>query len=168
MEARMNQDKLMGLESPGDQKIPVQARTWDATRRALWRSKVAWDIALREANAILARCRHVEDCPAQSDETAVCQMPQPASKKPRRAATNGCPDRELRLSMLVILNAAREFAPLNASRLAEGPYFAPSREHFSNVIAELAACQAELAAINSEFEGSIVEIKNSTDSSTLG
>ena len=126
-------DKLMGLVTPGDQKVMVSIRHWDGQKRALWRSKYAWDIALKEATNLLGRCAHMTGCEAKTVETASC-LPD-------------CPDRELRLAALVILSAARQFAPLNAKQLANTPYYTPSREHFSEVVAELGACQAELEAL---------------------
>src|SRR5271157_5841857 len=129
----MDNAKLQGLVTPGDQKVNVPVRHWDGMKRQLWRSKISWDIALKETSNLLARCAHMEGCPAKTSETAPC-LPD-------------CPDRELRMSALVILNAARQFAPLNATR-SEGPYYAPSREHFSEVISELGACQAELEALD--------------------
>jgi hypothetical protein len=136
----MDNAKLMGLSTPGDQKVPVPVRTWDAAKRALWRSKISWDVAMKQTAGILERCAHMEGCPAQTSETATCLA--------------DCPDRELRMSALVILNAARQFGPLDAKRLAEGPYFAPSREGFSDMVAELAACRAELA----ELKGTPIEL----------
>ena len=129
----MNDDKLMGLVTPGDHKVLVAVRHWDAQKRALWRSKYAWDIALKEATNLLGRCAHMTGCEAKTVETASC-LPD-------------CPDRELRLAALVILSAARQFAPINAKQLANTPYYTPSREHFSEVVAELGACQAELEAL---------------------
>lgn len=129
----MDNQKLMGFVSPDDKKVPVPIRHWEGMKRRLWHSRVAWEIALKEAANLLGRCAHMEGCAAKTDETAQC-LPD-------------CPDRELRLSALVILSTARQFGPLDAIR-AEGPYFAPSREHFSEVVAELGACQAELAALD--------------------
>ena len=51
------------------------------------------------------------------------------------------------MSALVILNAARQFAPVDARQLAKAPYYAPSREQFSEVLGELGAAQAELKAL---------------------
>jgi len=129
----MDNEKLMGFVSPDDKKIAVPIRHWDGMKRRLWHSKIAWEVAMKEATALLGRCAHMEGCSAKTDETVSC-LPD-------------CPDRELRMSALVILNAARQFAPLNAIR-SEGPYYAPSREHFSEVISELGACQAELEALD--------------------
>jgi hypothetical protein len=133
MSGSKTDDKLMGLITPGDQKVSVFVRHWDAQKRALWRSKYAWDIAMKEATNLLGRCTHMAGCEAQTSETAPC-LPD-------------CPDRELRLAALVILNAARQFAPVDAKEAANAPYYAPSREHFSEVLSELGACQAELVAL---------------------
>ena len=129
----MDPAKLQGFVSPDDKKVPVPIRHWEGMKRRLWHSGGAWEIALKEATSLLARCAHMEGCEGKESETAQC-LPD-------------CPDRELRLSTLVILSAARQFAPLDAIR-SEGPYYAPSREHFSEVISELGACQAELAALD--------------------
>src|SRR5271157_6549967 len=130
----MDNAKLQGLVTPGDQKVNVPVRHWDGMKRQLWRSKISWDIALKETSNLLARCAHMEGCPAKTSETAPC-LPD-------------CPDRELRMSALVILNAARQFAPIDARKASEGPYYAPSREHFAEVMAELSACQVDLAMLD--------------------
>jgi hypothetical protein len=135
----MNNDRMMGLATPGDEKVSVFVRHWDGVRRQLWRSKVAWQIAVQEAASILEKCRHVETCPGKADEKVAC--------------VSACRDREMRMSALVILTAARQFAPLDAKRLAEGPYYAPSREHFSEVIADFMACQAELEELRKASQG---------------
>ena len=124
---------MMGFVTPGDQKVSVTVRDWDGMRRALWRSRHAWEIAMREATGLIARCAHMEGCPAKTDEKVPC-LPD-------------CPDRELRMSALVILSAARQFAPLDARRQADGPYYAPSREGFSETMAELGACQVEIGVL---------------------
>ena len=125
--------KMMGYESPDDKEVKIRTGHWNALKLALWRSKYAWDIALKQAEVIEEACKHAPECPAVADETAICLAE--------------CPDREIRMSTLVILNAARQFAPVDARQLAKQPYFAPSREHFSEVIAELGIAQAELEAI---------------------
>jgi hypothetical protein len=51
------------------------------------------------------------------------------------------------MSALVILGAAQMLTPISARKIAEEVYFAPSRERYSEVIAELAAAQAELEAL---------------------
>ena len=125
--------KLLGWESPDDKDVKIKLGHWNAMRLALWRSKYAWEIVVKQAEAIEEACKHAEGCPATDDETAVCLAE--------------CPDRETRMSALVILNAARQFAPVDARQLAKQPYFAPSREHFSEVVAELGVSQLELEAI---------------------
>jgi hypothetical protein len=125
--------KMLGWESPDDKKVQVPQGHLNAQKLALWRSKVAWDIAVRQAEEIVDACDHDPECPALTSETGIC-LP-------------GCRDREIRMSALVILNAARQFAPIDARQLAKMPYYAPSREQFSEVLGELAATQAELEAI---------------------
>jgi hypothetical protein len=129
----MDSKKMQGYESPDDKKVPIQVGYWNAQKLALWRSKVAWEIAERAAEEILERCEHVDSCLARVDETKPCAP--------------DCPDRETWMSALVILSAARQFAPVSATKLAKAPYYAPSREHFSEVLAELAAAQAELETL---------------------
>ena len=122
--------KLMGFETPADKKVPIRSGDWDAMKLALWRAKSSCETVAREASDLLESSKHADGCPGKDDETKPCLA--------------ACPDREKRLSALVILNAARQNAPVDAKKLADGPYFAPSREHFSEVIAELAAAQIEI------------------------
>jgi hypothetical protein len=140
----MNSSKMMGFSTPGDQKVPIAVRDWNALRLALWRSKVSWEIAAREAADIIDRCAHAEGCPGKEDETMPCLSNRYESQVIVRP---GCPDREQRMSALVVLNAARMFAPIDARKAANDPYMAPSREYFSEVMAELAAAQIELEAL---------------------
>lgn len=122
------QQKMMGYEIPGDEKVPVPVRDWNAQKLALWKSRELATIAAREAELILNLCRHERRCPGIMNETESCVAE--------------CPDRETRMSALVILNAARQLAPADARKPAE-PYYAPSREYFSEVMAALAAAQVE-------------------------
>ncbi|GAG38672.1 unnamed protein product, partial [marine sediment metagenome] len=124
--------KMMGLKVPGDESVSVPSRHWFAMKLALWRSKAALDIAQRAAKDIVDACKHEPECAGKTNELEVCRP--------------GCPDREIRLSALVVLNAARQFAPI-VTKPADAPYYAPSREHFSEVLAALAAAQAELESI---------------------
>lgn len=153
----MDPRKMMGFDNPGDQKVPVTVRDWSAMKLALWKSKDALEIAKREATAILDGCMHAEGCPGSEDETQPClsdlyeKSPRGGDEtelqyeaRPGVRVQEGCPDREFRMSALVIINAARMFAPVNARRLANEPYFAPSREKFSEVLAELSVAQVEL------------------------
>jgi hypothetical protein len=128
----MHPAKMMGFVDD-KKKVSVDERWWAAAKLALWRQKVAWTIVQRQAESILAGCRHEAGCEGQTNESASCRP--------------GCPDLEARLSALVIVNAARQFSPIDARKLAEAPYTAPSREYFSEVVAELVACQAELEAL---------------------
>ena len=124
---------MMGFETPADQRVAVPVRHWNAMKLAIWRSQWAWEIATRAAVELVDRCHHAEGCPGVHVETEPC-LPE-------------CPDREQRLSALVILNASRMFAPVDAKKIANEPYFAPSREHFSEVLATLVAAQTELEAL---------------------
>lgn len=167
---------MMGMEAPGDQIVPIKAREWQGMKLAAWRAKVALEIIERAAAESLPKCRHVDGCPGATDSTAPCVKdayetvadietePQPPfdptlgadyrdlrtsfGVKSARLISSGCPDRELRMSLLVILNAARSFAPINARRPAGEPYFAPSREYFSEVMAELGALQLTADAMS--------------------
>jgi hypothetical protein len=127
----IDQRQTLGLDP--EKKVQIDTRVWFGQKLALWRSLVAWDIAFKRATEIIARCRHAEDCPGATDEQESC--------------LESCPDRDNRLDALVILNAARQFAPISGSKLANQPYLPPSREYFSDVIAQLAACQAELEVL---------------------
>jgi hypothetical protein len=126
--------KMMGLDVPADQKVAIPARTWSAVKLAMWRSRTGWEIALRAAVDMVQRCAHTEGCPGEANETEPC-LP-------------SCPDREQRMSALVVLNAARMFAPVEARKPAGEAYSAPSREFFSEIVGELLALQAELEALH--------------------
>lgn len=129
----MDAKKLMGFETPGDKRVAVPVRDWDAMKRGAWRSRISWEIAVRQALDILMRCEHSEKCPGFESELEPC--------------LSSCPDREIRMSALVILNAARAFAPVDARRPADGQYFAPSREYFSDMVSMLGAQQLERDAM---------------------
>src|ERR1700676_4979631 len=109
--------KLMGFDTPGDKKFSVSMRDWDGMKRAIWRSKLGWETVQRETSALLLRCAHMEGCAGKTDEQSPC-LPD-------------CPDREMRLSVLVMLNTARQSSPVIDRKPTDGAYFAPSREHFS-------------------------------------
>ena len=129
----MKPREMMGFEAPLDQKVLVPVRNWNAMRLAIWRSKVAWEIAARAALEITDGCSHAKGCSGEDGELEPC-LPE-------------CPDRERRMSALVILNAARMFAPADARHPANAPYSAPSREYFSEVLSDLAAAQIQLEAL---------------------
>lgn len=124
----MDPRKMMGFDTPSDQRVPVSVRDWTAMKFAAWKSRYALGIVAREAEAIIRRCRHEKDCPGETTETEPCFA--------------GCPDREQRMSALVVLNAARVFTPVNANQPKE-PYFAPSRERYSETLSQLGAVEVE-------------------------
>lgn len=154
-------DKMMGFEAPGDQKVPIPARDWNAMKLALWRSRAAWEIAAHAATEILDHCRHVDGCPGLEDETAPCPGPTITFNEEGGSSAQvlgpACADRELRMSALVILNAARQLAPVIARRPADAAYYAPSREYFSEVLAELTATQTENAVLREALRAAGVE-----------
>jgi len=127
---------MMGFNTTGDAKVSITVRDWEALRRGLWRSKIALGIVERQQLEIIARCRHDTDCPGATDESEPCFA--------------SCPDREIRMSALVSLGAARQLAPHDARTPANGPYFAPTREYFSEILSDLAAAQTALVAFRTE------------------
>ena len=134
----------MGFETPDDKKVPVSVRDWNAQKLALWRSRGLAGVAIHEALEILSRCEHRDGCPGAESETESC-FSSAYSKDDDSASEvliEGCPDREQRMSALVILSAARQLAPADARKPAQ-PYFAPSREYYSEVMAALGASQIE-------------------------
>ena len=140
----MEANKMMGLVNASDQKVALPIRDWNAMKLALWRSKVGWEIAERAALEILEQCVHLDGCPGKDDETAACLGGVVFGQEKTEV---GCPDREARMNALVVLNAARQFAPAEVRRPTDAPYHAPSREYFSEVITDLMATRAELEAI---------------------
>lgn len=151
----VNQRKLMGLDNPGAQRVQIRVADWNALKLAVWRSKWGWDIVARTVTEIIERCAHVDGCPGKDDAREPCVAPRyerttddSGKVTGSRLVAPGCPDRELRMNALVILNATRHLAPIDARKLANEPYFAPTRERFCEVIAELAAAQAELDALH--------------------
>lgn len=135
-----NPRKMMGFETSADVQVKISMRDWDALRRALWRSSVGWEITMRAASEIIQRCQHIEDCPGASSETEPCLGGLGSDVEP-------CPDRETRMDALVILNAARMHAPVNAARAADQPFIAPSREYYSEILASFVVAQAQLEAL---------------------
>lgn len=124
----MDPRKMMGFEAPGDQRVPVSLRDWTAMKLGAWKAKFALENTALKAIAIIKRCRHEKDCPGATDETAPCFA--------------GCQDREVRMDALVILNNARVFMPVNANQPHE-PYFAPSREKYTETLTQLGAAEVE-------------------------
>jgi len=89
---------------------------------------------LPQARLLLEGCGHAPGCPGLGSDFEPCGP--------------DCPDRERRLSVLVILAACRRFGPVEARRPADAPYIAPSRERFSEVLAALTVAEAELEALH--------------------
>lgn len=135
---------LRGEKTPSDQKFPVTVRDWNALKQAAWRSKTLSEITAREAQLLIDSCDHVDACGAREIESEPCD--------PR------CPDRERRMSALVILNAARQLAPEDARRPADEPYFAPSREYYSEVLAALASAQIEIKILQSAMRDAGLQV----------
>jgi len=142
----MEPRRMMGLDTESDRLVTIPVRHWNALKLAAWRHKTAWDAVEPEARRIVDHCEHAPGCPATTDD---------------EPCNEDCPDRELRLSALVILAAAKQSTAVEAHRPANMPYIAPSREHFSEVLAELAAAQAELAAVRDEIAA--IKHKESND-----
>ncbi len=140
----MDNQKMMGFRTPGDQKVAIPVRDWNAIKLALWRSRTGWEITARSALEALGRCKHLEGCPGVGDDNEPC--------------LSGCEDRETRMSLLVILGAARMFAPFDARRPAAEPFLAPSREHFSEVMGELSVAQIENDALRAALAAAGIEI----------
>lgn len=124
---------MMGFDNPGDQKVLVRVRDWNAVKLALWRSKESGKIIERSVLEILARCQHLEECPGEKIETEPC--------------LRECPDREVRMSALVVLNAVRTGLPKDANKPAEGTYFAPSRELYSEMLVDWETTKMENVAL---------------------
>ena len=123
---------MMGLDDPGAQRVSISVRDWNAMKLAMWRSKAAWEVVIRAATEIVSGCVHAEGCEGKDLNEEPC-LPT-------------CPDREVRMSALVVLGAAGMFAPIDARKVAQEQYWAPTREYYSAVIAECASAQAELEA----------------------
>lgn len=146
----MDSQELMGYLVPTDEKVPVPVRDWNAMKLAAWRSKELADIVVREARKILDLCRHTIDCAATDAETEPC-LPD-------------CPDREQRMSALVVLTAAKQLAPADARKPADGPYYAPSREYFSEVLAALAANEIELDVLHGVLRTAGISVPSARNS----
>lgn len=154
---------MMGFATPGDSRVSITVRDWSALKLALWRSKTGWETVVRAALEIVDRCRHVDGCPGKDSELEPCVADRYESAEPDLPATlkeSGCPDREQRMSALVVLGAARMFAPIDARRLSNEPHTAPSREYYSEILASFAAAMAELEALREKYEAGVSPPKN--------
>ncbi len=112
-----------------DAKVTIDARHWEALRRIVWRMKVAWGFVEQECLALVATCRHVDGCRGAVESTEPCRAE--------------CPDRQTRLSALVVLANAREFARADA-RKPGASYIPPTREYFDAIVSDLVAAEVAL------------------------
>ncbi len=171
--------KMMGMVTGADQKVPVTVRDWNAMKLAMWRCKIALGIIERAAAELVPQCRHIEGCPGAEDNSEPCiadtyetvtdikpDLPafNPAagadyvdnrtdlSVRSSTLVSSGCPDRELRMSLLVILGASRQLAPVNARAPSGEMYMAPSRERYGEVMAELGAAQLQNEVFREELK----------------
>jgi len=106
---------------------------------------------MRAASEIIQRCRHLDGCPGALSDTEPClggiSSLNSAAAQVGAPLAPGCPDRETRMDALVILNAARTCAPVDARHPANQPFIAPSREYYSEILATFVVMQAQLEAL---------------------
>ena len=96
--------------------------------------KMSWGFVESECRDLVASCKHAEGCLGATDIRESC-LP-------------SCPDRQTRLSALVIYANAREFTKVEAQKptsIEGGGYIPPTREFFDLVLSDLAAAETELA-----------------------
>jgi len=122
-------DQLLGFQA--EEKVTIDAKRWQGVRRQLVRLVIGWRYAEKEASRILEVCRHAEGCLGASDRSKPC-LP-------------ACPDREMRLSALVIQRNAEQYAmvreTLGLPLRVEGEFHPPSRETWDAVISEIEAAR---------------------------
>lgn len=148
----MRNEKMMGFETPGDKKVQITVREWQAMQLATWRSRTAFEGIAQAALEIVSSCKHATGCPGANslDEPCLADRYQvPDLKSDPSVAesvliSKGCPDREMRMSALVILGQTQTMSPVDARKPAGEMYTAPSRERFSEVIADLGIAQIQL------------------------
>lgn len=147
----MDSREMMGFETPGDKKVPVSVRDWQAMRRAIWRSAKGWEIVANTAQHIIDECDHTEGCPGLEDDTAECLRDRYKTVDGVAVlAAAGCRDRELRVSALVMLAAALQHAPRDVTKPTD-EYFAPSREYFSEILSSLHVAQLEIEELRAKI-----------------
>jgi hypothetical protein len=130
-------DQLLGFQKP--EMVSVDAKKWQAVRRQLVRLVIGWRYAAKESGRILETCRHADGCRAAAgDHTAPC-LP-------------ACPDREVRLSALVIAHNAELYAMLRETMglplRVDGDFHPPSRETWDAVVSELEAVREGKDVLN--------------------
>lgn len=113
-----------------DEKVPVSVRVWEGMRRSLARLMLTCAQMKREGDEMLSRCRHAPGCPGEKSELEACLA--------------DCPDREWRLSALVIrANAGAHVGAFRLPRVGPDDILAPpSREFLDRMIAELELLRA--------------------------
>lgn len=117
-------DQMLGI--PKVEKVSIDVRQWRALRRQMVRMVLGWRIADREMALVLAGCRHDAGCPAREDRTQSC--------------LSTCPDRETRLSALVVKHNAELYSMHGETLPKHGDdYRPPPREYFDAIVSELEA-----------------------------
>jgi len=125
------QDQILGFQP--ESKVSIDARHWESLKRIVWRMKTSWGFVESECRDLIASCQHAEGCLGADDIREPC--------------LSSCPDRQTRLSALVIYANAREFISVNAPKptsIEGGGYIPPTREFFDLVLSELVVAHAEL------------------------
>jgi hypothetical protein len=114
-----------------EKKVEIDARQWVHVTRLVARMMISWRHVEREAELILAACRHAAGCPSTVDPCHTC--------------LRDCPDRERWLSARVMLGNARAYVgelKLPATAAAAGQYIPPTREYLDRIVGELEAMRA--------------------------
>jgi hypothetical protein len=120
--------KLQGFQA--DEKVAVKVRTWEGIRRTLANMMETAVQVVRECDEQLERCKHAPGCTAQGGLVDPCPPE--------------CPDREFRLSALVIrANFARYVGMYTLPKgNSEGVTLPPAREFLDQMISELELLRA--------------------------
>lgn len=124
------QAALLGFEP--DHKVTIDSRHWESLKRIVWRMKTSWGFVGNESADLVASCRHTDGCPGAKSDSETC--------------LRSCPDRQTRLSALVILANSREFEKVTAptpTKVSGAGYMPPTREFFDSLLSDLVAAQSE-------------------------
>ena len=126
--ARPTTAQQLGVQP--SETVTIDARRWKALRRQMLRMVLGWRNTQREARRILDSCRHASGCEGAAD--------------PSRPCLASCPDREGRLSALVILGNADEHVMFASAlpRKLDNDYSPPARETWDALVAELEVVRA--------------------------
>jgi hypothetical protein len=124
--------KLQGFVE--DEKIEVSTAWLEAMRRSLARVMLTCEQISYECGEMLTRCVHSPECPGKSDETVPCEP--------------HCPDREWRLSALVIRRNCQQHVEkvgkVTLPRTADGILLPPPREFIEHIVAQNELLSAKL------------------------